>query len=188
MIAFATASASLLGSGCGRAPRPVRIRSIGRRRPITPVWAMSTSLARAPRWAATAVTISDASARPWSPVATFAFFEVTTTALARPDATLVREMRTLGPAKCDWVNIPAAEHTSSAATTTKSRLWSLIPRLVTWQRNPAGRSRVTAQSLAERSASARPEFGATSKKGGGAGGWPPPHLSLSAGWTARSTK
>ena len=82
MMPRATESASLLGSGNGKASKPARTFSMGYWRPMTPVEAMSTSCGSQPIFLATPCTTSRALASPCSPVATLAFFEMTTTARA----------------------------------------------------------------------------------------------------------
>ena len=82
MMPRATSSASFAGKGKGSAAIPVRIRSIGYRRPMTPVDARRTSDALMPSFAATEDVTSSACAKPSGPLATFAFFEMTTMARA----------------------------------------------------------------------------------------------------------
>ena len=65
---------------------------------MTPVEAMSTWSLVSPSADATDEVTSSAWRIPSSPVATFAFFEITTTACADRLATLRREITTLGPA------------------------------------------------------------------------------------------
>ena len=79
-----------------------------------------------------------ASAWPCGPVATLAFFEITTTAWACPSAIWERLSVTLGPAKRLRVNTPATGTGRSAAITTKSSVSSFTPMLATWLRNPCG--------------------------------------------------
>ena len=98
MMPRATSSASLSGSGKGSDAIPARMLSMGYRRPMTPVEAMSTSLLVNPSADATDDVTSSAWRMPSSPVATLAFFEITTTARADKLATLRREIITLGPA------------------------------------------------------------------------------------------
>ena len=143
MIPAATGSASLPAKGQVSASSPDRTRSIGYCRPITPVEAISTSSSSHPNTAATPATTSRAFASPTGPVATLAFFEMTTTARAAPSATFARLTTTLGPENRDRVNTPAAGQARSAATITKSSVSSLMPTLVTWQLKPRGSGVVT---------------------------------------------
>ena len=110
---------------------------------MTPVEAMRTSLLFSPSAEATDDVTSSAWRIPSSPVATLAFFEITTTARADRSATLRREITTLGPANLLWVNTPAVEHGPSAITTVKSFDESFTPTLVTKEENPRGRAVVT---------------------------------------------
>ena len=82
MMPRATESASLLGNGNGKDANPVRTFSMGYWRPMTPVEAINTSCGSHPSLAARPCTTSSALASPCSPVATLAFFEITTTARA----------------------------------------------------------------------------------------------------------
>ena len=138
MMPRATETASLLGNGNGNDTNPVRTFSMGYWRPMTPVDAINTSCGSQPSFLATPCTTSRALARPCSPVATLAFFEMTTTARAEWLAMCLRETTTLGPANRLCVKTPAAATTVSAATTVKSSLVSLIPMLVTKLVNPWG--------------------------------------------------
>ena len=110
---------------------------------MTPVEAMSTWSLESPSADATDDVTSSAWRIPSSPVATFAFFEITTTARADKLATLRREITTLGPANLLCVNTPAAEHGPSAMTTVKSFVVSFTPTLVTKEEKPRGRAVVT---------------------------------------------
>ena len=110
---------------------------------MTPVEAMSTWSLERPSADATDDVTSSAWRIPSSPVATFAFFEITTTACADRLATLRREITTLGPANLLCVNTPAAEHGPSAMTTVKSFVVSFTPTLVTKEEKPRGRAVVT---------------------------------------------
>ena len=92
---------------------------------------MSTSSGSQPNADETPATTSRALLMPISPVATLAFFEMTTTALAVWLAICSRLTTTLGPAKRLCVNMPAAEHTVSAATSVKSSVRSLMPMFAT---------------------------------------------------------
>jgi hypothetical protein len=139
MMPVATWRASVPSGRAGSAARPARTRSIGYWRPITPVDAIEHVVVASPSRAATPAATSSALARPSSPVATLAFFEMTTTACARWSATCRRLTSTLGPAKLLRVNRPAALHGWSATTTTKSLVSSLMPMLATWLRKPRGR-------------------------------------------------
>jgi hypothetical protein len=65
------------------------------------------------------------------PVATFAFFEMTTYARSCPSETFQRLSTTLGPEKRLFVNTAAAAHGRSAAMTTKSSVSSLMPTFAT---------------------------------------------------------
>jgi hypothetical protein len=85
-----------------------------------------------------------ASAKPCAPLATLAFFEMTTIARAFLSARCLRLTVTLGPAKRLWVKTPAAAHVESVTTNVKSSVESFTPMLATYERNPAGR--VTATS------------------------------------------
>ena len=110
---------------------------------MTPVEAMSTWSLVSPSADATDEVTSSACRIPSSPVATLAFFEITTTACADKSATLRREITTLGPANLLCVNTPAAEHGLSAMTTVKSFVESFTPTLVTKEETPRGRAVVT---------------------------------------------
>ena len=89
------------------------------------------SPAVAPRRSAIVDATSSASSIPCRPVATLAFFEMTTTACATPSATLARLSVTLGPANRLLVNSPAVGTGRSAAMTTRSSVSSLIPMFAT---------------------------------------------------------
>ena len=69
---------------------PASMRSIGRRRPITPVEPTSTSEGSTPRRAAASSAMRSASASPAAPVATLELPELTTSARATPRATRSR--------------------------------------------------------------------------------------------------
>ena len=140
MMPRATDSAFVSRRILGIAAKPARTASIGYWRPMTPVEAINTSFAWQPRAEATPATTSRALAMPVAPVATLAFFEMTTTPRARPPRRCSRETTTLGPAKRLWVNTPAALHVESAATRVKSSDESLMPMLVTCAVNPRGSS------------------------------------------------
>ena len=131
MMPRATSSADVPCGCAGSAARPARTLSIGYWRPITPVEAISTSCVSHPNADETPATTSRALLIPMSPVATLAFFEMTTTALAAWLAMCSRLTTTLGPAKRLCVNIPAAEHTVSATTSVKSSVRSLMPMFAT---------------------------------------------------------
>ena len=138
IIPAAGPSASVRGSGAGIAARPGRIRSIGYRRPITPVDVTTTSSAAHPSRSATVRATSSASSSPSWPVATLAFFEITTTARASPLATCRRDSVTLGPAKRLFVNNAATGTGRSAAITTRSSVSSFTPMFATCARKPSG--------------------------------------------------
>ena len=131
MMPRATSSADVPRGCAGSATRPARTLSIGYWRPITPVEAIRISLSLQPMARATPATTSRALFMPSSPVATLAFFEITTTPRALPSATCSRLTRTLGPAKRLCVKRPAAAHDSSATTRVKSSVVSLMPTFVT---------------------------------------------------------
>ena len=118
---------------------PATTRSIGYRRPITPVEATNTSIGSHPSRAAMPSTRVLASSKPAGPFATLAFFETITIARACRFSRCCRLSTTLGPANLLRVNTPAAGTGRSAEITTKSSVSSLMPTLATWQRKPGGR-------------------------------------------------
>ena len=142
MMPRATSSASFAGRGKGKAAMPVRIHSIGYKRPMTPVDAMRTSDGLMPNFVATDSVTSSACASPTGPLATFAFFEITTMARAWP-VLWRRDTSTDGPANRLLVNTPADVEPALARTTVKSLLSSLTPTLATYDVNPWGREIAT---------------------------------------------
>ena len=142
IIPVATRMASVSVNGPVSCARCERMRSIGYCRPMTPVEVTSTSSAAQPTATATPTASSSALANPSAPVATFAFFDTTTSACSEPSATWRRDTSTLGPAKRDLVKTALAVQGVSAATTTKSSVSSLIPMLATWAWKPRGRGTV----------------------------------------------
>jgi hypothetical protein len=106
---------------------------------MTPVEVMTTSVGSHPSRAATRCAISTASEWPPGPVATLAFFEITTTACACPSAICARLRVTLGPANRLLVNTPATGTACPAVITTKSSVSSFTPMLATWLWKPSGR-------------------------------------------------
>ena len=139
MMARATSDASVPLGCAGSAAMPVRTRSIGYWRPMTPVEATTSSLLSQPSRAATAAMSSRAFCMPCSPVATFEFFETTTTPRVCPLAPNSRLSTTLAPAKRLLVNIDAPVVPAAPSTTTKSSESSLMPILAVCATNPAGR-------------------------------------------------
>ena len=131
IIALAAPSTDPSGSCSGIAAIPLSIRSIGYRRPMTPVDATSTSATRHPRRSATAVVTARLSSSPAGPLATLALRDTTTIAWAVESARLARLAVTHGAANRLRVNTPAAATGRSAAMTTKSSCSSLTPRLAT---------------------------------------------------------
>ena len=107
---------------------------------MTPVEPTRTSSASDPVTLATRSASSAASRSPCAPVATLAFFDTVTMALAEPSARWRRESATLGPAKRDWVNTPAAVQGVWLATIERSRLSSLMPALAAYVTKPRGAS------------------------------------------------
>ena len=105
---------------------------------MTPVDAIKTCFASQPILAATPMTTSRALLMPSAPVATFAFFEITTIARAVRSAIFSRLTTTLGPAKRLWVKTPAAAQILSATTSVKSLVASFIPMLATYAPKPCG--------------------------------------------------
>ena len=144
MIPFATASAEVAVNCSGIEFSPLRTWVIGYWRPITPVEAMSTSVGSQASAVATPATTSRALLIPSAPVATLAFFEITTTARAERLAMCSRLTSTLGPANRLCVKTPAAAHVVSAMTSVKSSVESLMPTFAMWVRNPCGSEMVIA--------------------------------------------
>ena len=130
---FATASAEVATNCCGIDLSPLRTWAIGYWRPITPVEATSMSVGSHARAVATPPTTSRALLMPSTPVATLAFLEITTTARAERLAMCSRLTSTLGPANRLCVKTPAAAHVSSATTSVKSSVESLMPILATYE-------------------------------------------------------
>ena len=126
---------------------------------------------------ATPSTTSFASARPCGPLATFAFFEMTTIARAVLFARCRRLTVTLGPTNRLCVNTPAAAHDESATTRVKSSVVSFTPMFVTWAWKPRGSEMVTSSGYV----AGRPGSGSICRRSGRAS------AGASAPWTCGSS-
>jgi len=120
------------------AAMPARTLSMGRRTPITPVEATTTSEGAHPTTRAVAAAISRASARPSSPVAALAQPALTTTARARPEARCSRETTTGAACAALVVKTAAAAHGPWATTRARSSPVALMPAAVAAAQKPAG--------------------------------------------------
>jgi hypothetical protein len=112
--------------------------SIGRRTPITPVEATTTSSTAQSTARAASTAISRASESPASPVPAFAQPALITIARARPSARCSREISTGAAFARLAVKMPAEAQGPSAATSARSSRPNLIPAATPAARKPSG--------------------------------------------------